>query len=224
VITGKIAALKTVIVIVAIYLGFWTFFDVVRRALLGSSPSPLSLLGEHIANGLVIVYLVQWIGQRYSISLSEMGLKFRTTWVGLGVGGLVGVTLVLITGILSDVIKLMISWSGTIPHDHHFVTLQRNTYDVWHGSLLVLLEAITVVLEEVFFRGIIYSLLRQAFSVLPTLLISSGIFALFHIYPELITPMFFVGCALSLLRQWSKSLIEPIIAHATLNYSVFMFS
>jgi len=205
-------------------LGLWSFIDISRRAFLGASPSPLSLLGEQIANGVVIIYLVVRVGHRHTITLSEIGLKFRTTWVGLGIGGLVGLALVLFTGILSDAIKLIIPSYGAIPHDIDFVILYRNSYGVWDHILLVLFDAITVVLEEVLFRGIIYSLLRRAFSFLLTLLISSGIFSLFHVYPELIIPMFFVGCALSLLRHWSKSLIEPIVAHATLNYLAFMSS
>lgn len=71
--------------------------------------------------------------------------------------------------------------------------------------------------EEVYFRGFLFGGLRQRWGVLPALLVSSALFALFHILPTTIPPIFVLGVFLGLLYHLSGSLWPSILMHAATN-------
>lgn len=83
--------------------------------------------------------------------------------------------------------------------------------------------------EELIFRGLIQGLLRQAYGVLPAILVASIVFALFHIpalgtgseaVPTLVI-IFASGALLGALYEYSGNLLVPVVVHASWNALVF---
>lgn len=71
--------------------------------------------------------------------------------------------------------------------------------------------------EEVFFRGFVYKGFRRRWGAGRAMLLSSMIFAVFHIEPLLFLPMFIIGMILSALFEYRRSLAPNILLHGLNN-------
>jgi len=95
-------------------------------------------------------------------------------------------------------------------------------------QLFVVAAVLAPLVEEVFFRGVLYSHLREAMgrfgsvvSVLLATLLSSFLFAVIHPQGWLAVPVLMaLAIAFSLAREWRGSLIAPMVAHACNNGAV----
>jgi hypothetical protein len=83
--------------------------------------------------------------------------------------------------------------------------------------LFLLVAGLVPIAEELFFRGMIYPLLRARWGAYVAIIASAALFAVVHVIPTLLPALFFVGLVLGLLREWSKSVIPGILLHATQN-------
>jgi len=91
------------------------------------------------------------------------------------------------------------------------------------GLLLILVAVIAPIAEELFFRGMLYPLLRQRRSAKVAIVLNGFVFALIHFIPLLIPGLFFVGMVLAWVRERSGSIIPCILLHAAQN-SIVLFS
>ena len=83
--------------------------------------------------------------------------------------------------------------------------------------LMVLIAVIAPVAEELFFRGMLYPLLRQRWSMWPAIVLNGLLFALIHVLPPLLPGLFIVGMVLAWVRERSGSLIPSVLLHAMQN-------
>ena len=94
------------------------------------------------------------------------------------------------------------------------------------GGGLVLSVAIVGVLgpiaEEVFFRGFVMGGLKGRFGSRGALLISAGLFALFHIDPTIYVPIFFFGIVLGWLYLHTKSIWPSVAVHVVHNSTILL--
>lgn len=91
-------------------------------------------------------------------------------------------------------------------------------------TLLILIFGILVApaVEEIMFRGCLYSWLRSFCPPVTTILISAVIFAAVHPQgPVGVVPLSVIGISLGFLREWRGSLVSCFIAHACVNGGTF---
>jgi uncharacterized protein len=88
--------------------------------------------------------------------------------------------------------------------------------------LLVLVAIIAPVAEELFFRGMLYPLLRKRWGVVLAVVTSALIFGFVHLIPVLIPGLVFVGLILGWVRQRSNSIVPGMIIHALQNGIVML--
>jgi ABC-2 type transport system permease protein len=75
------------------------------------------------------------------------------------------------------------------------------------------------IFEEFLFRGLIFGGLRRSFDVWPAALASAAVFAIMH--PAVsIVPVFLMGVCAAWLYERTRSLLAPMLAHATYNACV----
>jgi hypothetical protein len=83
--------------------------------------------------------------------------------------------------------------------------------------LLVLLAGVVPVAEELFFRGMLYPVMRSTWNPAIAIVGSAALFAVIHFIPLLLPTLFFMGVVLALLREWSGSTIPCIVLHGFQN-------
>jgi membrane protease YdiL (CAAX protease family) len=87
--------------------------------------------------------------------------------------------------------------------------------DPWLAVLAVVILA--PIAEEVFFRGVVFNaLLREAGSRW-AYIGSAALFAVIHLEPVAMLPLFALGLALAWVYQRTRNLLAPIAMHATVN-------
>ena len=90
------------------------------------------------------------------------------------------------------------------------------------AMLLVLVAGLVPFAEELFFRGMLYPLLRQRFGALGAVIFSAAIFAGVHFIPILLPALFIVGLCLAFLRERSGSIWPGVCLHALQNGMVII--
>lgn len=92
------------------------------------------------------------------------------------------------------------------------------------GLLLVAIELAVVVpvIEELIFRGVIHRSLRTRWSLFPAAIASALVFALAHLAPAEVVPLFIVGFVLAWSCERSDSLWGAIVPHGGLNALVLL--
>tara|TARA_B100000427_G_scaffold320854_1_gene320664 strand:- start:1263 stop:2126 length:864 start_codon:yes stop_codon:yes gene_type:complete len=83
---------------------------------------------------------------------------------------------------------------------------------------IILVSIIVPICEEVFFRGFLITGLERKFNLKICLLLSSGIFSIFHIHIGSLFPTFILGICLGLLYIKSKSIYPSIFIHSVHNF------
>lgn len=78
--------------------------------------------------------------------------------------------------------------------------------------------------EELFMRGLLGRGLIHAYGVVPGILITSLLFGLMHVAPDLIAATFMLGIVLHIVYLTTKSIIAPMILHALHNLAVLSLS
>ncbi|MCB0083103.1 MAG: CPBP family intramembrane metalloprotease, partial [Caldilineaceae bacterium] len=88
--------------------------------------------------------------------------------------------------------------------------------------LMVLIAVVAPLAEELFFRGMLYPVLRRRWSVAPAIVVNGLLFSAIHLIPPLLPGLFFVGMVLAWVRERSDSLIPCILLHAMQNGIVLL--
>jgi len=92
--------------------------------------------------------------------------------------------------------------------------------------LLLLIAVVAPIVEELFFRGMLYPVMRRRWGVPWAIGLNALAFALIHFIPLLIPALFFVGLVLAWVRQRSNSVLPGIFLHALQNglvvYAIYL--
>ncbi|GCE45356.1 membrane protease YdiL (CAAX protease family) [Thermosporothrix hazakensis] len=91
----------------------------------------------------------------------------------------------------------------------------------WHGmiALAFLVGILTPFAEELLFRGVLYTFLRQRWKLALSTGVNSAIYAVLHTDPSVIPLIFLLGVCCSLLYEYSRRLWLPILLHSFYNLS-----
>lgn len=79
------------------------------------------------------------------------------------------------------------------------------------------------IVEETFFRGVLYTTLRGRMGVWAAAAISSGLFAIIHPLPGGFVPIFVLACAFALMRERTGSLLPSMACHSVYNTLQLVF-
>jgi membrane protease YdiL (CAAX protease family) len=98
----------------------------------------------------------------------------------------------------------------------------------WAWLVIVLGALIAPVVEELFFRGLIYPILRKKFPEWFSVIISSALFAILHIQGEksqdltTLPVIFFLGCLFAYMREKTGRLNTTIYGHIAINLFAYL--
>ena len=83
--------------------------------------------------------------------------------------------------------------------------------------MFILIAVLAPIAEEIFFRGMLYPLLRERFGMVAGVVSNALIFALIHFIPILIPGLFIVGLCITYLRERSGSIWPSVLYHMLQN-------
>lgn len=101
-----------------------------------------------------------------------------------------------------------------------FNRLFKSDLGVWGGILRVVILA--PIVEELIFRGIIFSGFQRIYPAFWAIFFSALLFALFHLNPWQLGPTFLLGLLLGFVRLRTGSLLVSIFTHALHNGMIFL--
>jgi membrane protease YdiL (CAAX protease family) len=184
-----------------------------------------------LLTGLLITLGIIVLSIFLEVSLKQMGLEMGTLKQGvitalpfmLTIVGMMGISYLLKPSIFLD-------------------TRYDQSLSAMLVSILILLPLTTVLLEELFFRGLFFGYLNNAVGQIMAIIISSTAFGLWHFYTSKsvnldgtsISPLFLsmgviivtalAGAFLAWLRIKGNNLISPLLVHWTINATGIVLS
>jgi len=165
-----------------------------------------------IVDSLIIVFVLPW----YNVGVLEQFriVKFNVLIMIVIMAVLV---LILVLPIVDpvDFVKKLTHYQLTIKQFNFSLSSLVKFDKVIYLFLMVI---ITPVVEEIIYRGFLFNLLLKKYQVKLALIISSVIFAFFHLRFAGIGFLFVYGLFFGYVYYKTNSLIAPILAHFTINF------
>jgi membrane protease YdiL (CAAX protease family) len=177
------------------------------------------LIAGQTANFIFLLFLVAWILRQRQVAIREAFGLSNGRWSRVAAMGAGGTAIVLAPMMLAawgtQCLLKLLDWPI---EPQGIVRLIARLHD-W--NLLALITVITVIgapiVEEAIFRGIFYPFLKGKVGFWHAIWISSLVFAAIHGNLPSLLPLFVLAIALSLLYEWKRNLLAPVICHATFN-------
>jgi membrane protease YdiL (CAAX protease family) len=159
---------------------------------------------------LVFLLPVWWLTVRkYRVDWRALGLRgFQAAMVGLGCG------LLVFSFVFNFFYGSVLALFG-LRAQVNLVPILAQLSSPW----LLMLAGVVVapLVEELFFRGFVFAGLRPRYGWPKAAAISSALFALLHLQPLAILPIFLLGYIFAFLYQRSRSLWPAILMHVLMN-------
>lgn len=208
---GKDVLLMTLVIVVlfGIGLAITAGLSVAGGAQFGSGEVPLGfMLGTLVAQAVAMAGGV-WL----------MGLKRRGyTWAGIGlrpiswrwVAASVGIFVVM--RIAVTLIVLLMAQAGITSMQAQALAPAGFT---WFSAItMTALTGLAIpIVEEIFFRGVVYRWMRDKWGVVVGVIVSGLVFGIAHFEPATVVPAIVMGFVLALTYEKSGSLWPPILIH-----------
>jgi membrane protease YdiL (CAAX protease family) len=185
-----------------------------------------------VATGVALAaYRLSWnLDPGVAVNLWELTLlgpawwltvrKYKVGWRALGLRGFDGQTLGLGCGLMALALAFNFVYSALLAlfdlqMEVDWVAIFEATSSP--GLLLAGGSIVAPIVEEIFFRGFVFSGLRPRYGWQKAALISSAVFAVAHFQPAAIVPIFILGFIFAYLYHRSNSVWPAILMHVLTN-------
>ncbi len=177
----------------------------------------LQNMAVNISSGLLVtmlelaLLLPVWMlaGKKYGATLWDLGLGgFKIRYLGLGL-------ILFFPAMWINAIYEALLTANDLQMQPEIKQILSKTPSP--GLFVFAAVVIAPVVEEIFFRGFLFTGLKKRFSWTKAMFISSGLFALLHLRPLAIPPIFILGLVFAYLYQRSGSIWPAILIHGLVN-------
>lgn len=165
--------------------------------------------------GFLIFLIWLFALRKYGETLASLGFLPFNIWVSLGLG----VILLVLLKVSAMAYAFLVALFGLEPPPELITGIPRLFGSGYLGLVLAILVTALVapVAEEAFFRGFVYPAFRKRMGVGGGVVVSSLIFALFHMSLWLLVPVTIMGMVLAYLYEKKGSLGPAIVLHSLNN-------
>ena len=195
------------------------FFSLLVATRFEKGDPTLQLLVVMLLEGSLGFWVWLWVKLRHGAGFRELGVRFHPSDVGAGVvAGLLGLGVAsAISAIVLEIARSVTNKTVTTPQQ--LPTIHENPQWVLAFFAVVVVAPVA---EELFFRGFMYQALRRWRGVTQGIVLSALIFALAHVSPLIIPPIFALGIILGYLFEKRRSLAATMAAHMSYNLIGFI--
>lgn len=164
---------------------------------------------------LVSLYAIVYRKSHYSIQqfFNTKGLFIKIFYGIMGYVGFLPILfyLDLFTHIIGEAFDIPFIEQGFILH------IKENIFSIQWVFLLTTIILITPIIEECFFRGFLYPVIKRRFGMIWGVVLTALFFSLLHVNFTSFLPIFGVGISLAIMYEMTGSLITPIVLHVCYN-------
>lgn len=175
----------------------------------------MSLIGTLIQDGVLLGLSVTILQRKYRYSVRRNLLRFHRV-ADVVARGVLGGFLILMGVSLINMLMQYVFHITPQPQEVVLLLLKMRTPWLFFGYA-VLIVVIAPVVEEIFFRGLVYNYFREHYGVRWATVISGLIFSAVHMSLWAFPGIFLGGMGLAYLYERSKSLYTSILAHMVWN-------
>jgi membrane protease YdiL (CAAX protease family) len=193
-----------------VVLVLWLIISVVASVVVGLLSLDVDVgLMVSLAEFLLLVPVWWFTVRKYRVGWRALGLRsFRGAMVGLGCG------LMILSYVFNVFYGLFLAlFNLRVQVD--LVPIFAELDSPWW--LLVGGVIVAPVAEEIFFRGFVFAGLRGRYGWKKAALISSALFAVIHVTPTAMVPIFILGLIFAYLYHHSNSIWPAILMHVSTN-------
>ena len=164
-------------------------------------------------------FVILFLGTRFSgLPYREIYPLKRFHWLNIPV------ILVSLFGLQFFMNEISLNVDKLLPPPSWFMELFNRIFEsdfgIWGGIFRVVILA--PVVEELLFRGVIFSGFQRNYHAFWAIFLSALLFALFHLNPWQFGPTFLLGLILGWVRLRTGSLLAAIFTHALHNGMIFL--
>lgn len=178
-------------------------------------PSLFQSLGLAAIEAVALLGGVHIFGmRRLKLGWSEVGLKPISIrwWIA---AGCISIIVIPLSGIIAVLVLLLLGLPFENPQLEFLIP---EGFSLSGGIGMLLLGGIVVPFaEELFFRGVLYTWMRERWGVWIGIIASSLIFGIVHVEISVAIPAFVLGIILALVYEYSQSLWTSFLIHAVNN-------
>lgn len=174
-----------------------------------------------IAAGIVILYFVT---RKYKERLEALGLKLSSFFKNI-LSGITGYIFIIpglfVTLVVSIYFLNLLGYTPPVqPVFEAFMEEERSSMLLF---LTIFVSIFGPIIEEMFFRGFMYTAVKKRFGILIGALVSSSIFSILHTNIAGFLPIMTLGMLLVYLYEKTGSLVAPITVHIIHNSIIITF-
>lgn len=167
--------------------------------------------------GYLFAFLIIWYiaVKLRGADWQTLGFRSFNFWGGLGLA----IAAFFIARVITAIYTVIAQQLGLEPSQDLARELPRAFGTGTAGFILaiIVVAVIAPVVEELFFRGFLYTALRKRWGIVAAVILSSVIFSFFHFNVFNFIPIVIIGVALAYLYEITGSLGPPIMLHALNN-------
>jgi membrane protease YdiL (CAAX protease family) len=196
-------------------------FDRITSFCTPYSAAGLTLIGGSLLYGAVAFSVAKYSVIRYRLSWSALGfVRLSRTTLGRTAALFIPIAL---GGVL--VVRVEAALLGGLSANPQIGFLTRGVPALPGNFLMLFLVLVVImpIIEEMFFRGFLYRLLRGHFSVWAAAPISAAVFAALHGVPTLFPWLFYMGVVYAVLAERTGSIWAGVVVHALANGLVLAY-
>lgn len=174
-----------------------------------------SLIGTLIQDGVLLSLSILFLQRRYGYSIRHNLLQLHRIADVIARGMMGGFIILVGVSFVNILLQYILHIT---PEPQEVVLLLLKTKTPWlFLSYAVLIVIVAPIVEEIFFRGLVYTYFRGQYGVRWAIVISGLIFSAVHMSLWAFPGIFVGGMGLAYLYERSKSLYTSILAHMVWN-------
>ena len=181
------------------------------------------ILNSSILDILTVVFILYFTIGQYRQALRSLGISLKnfSRNVFYGIVGYIAavpvlVALLVIIAAVANIIKY-------VPEKQPVVELFLREKDIRFLTYTSIFAAVVgPIIEELFFRGFMYSALKKYIGVFWSMVVTAAVFATFHTHIVGFLPIMALGILLAYLYERTGTLVSSITVHTMHNFGMLM--
>lgn len=174
-----------------------------------------------ITAGIVILYFVL---VKYKEKLSSLGIAVAGFYKNVlsGITAYMFILPILVAVLMLSMLLLNAIGYKSPPQPVFDIFFEEKRSNVVL-FLTIFVSILGPIIEELFFRGFLYSAVRKRFGVIVGVLLSSALFSMLHTNIASFLPIMILGVLMAFLYETTSSLVAPIAVHILHNSIILGF-